>query len=89
MPLVLHQSCSTAVLYILAKSQGFDGVQSGADAMSKSDASALSRARAWVETRGWSWLGLFAAGAAAFLGTSLLKRAAGAAVGGATLGESP
>jgi hypothetical protein len=89
MPLVLHQSCSTALLYILAKSQGFDGVQNGADARSKSDASALSRARAWVETRGCGWLGLVAAGAAAFLGTNLLMRAAGAAVGGAALGESP
>ncbi|KAK9908181.1 hypothetical protein WJX75_003830 [Coccomyxa subellipsoidea] len=60
--------------------------RNGADARSKSDASALSRARAWVETRGCGWLGLVAAGAAAFLGTNLLMRAAGAAVGGAALG---
>ncbi|EIE21344.1 hypothetical protein COCSUDRAFT_66840 [Coccomyxa subellipsoidea C-169] len=58
-----------------------------ADARAKSDANALSRAKAWVESRGCGWLGLVAAGAVAFLGSGLLKRAAGAAVGGAVLGN--
>ena len=61
-------------------------VQNEADARAKSDANALSRAKAWVESRGCGWLGLVAAGAVAFLGYGLLKRAAGAAIGGAVLG---
>ncbi|CAL8463204.1 g2738 [Coccomyxa elongata] len=58
-----------------------------AEARAKSGASAFSRAKAWVEHRGGGWVGLAVGCAVAFLGTTVLKRAAGAAVSGVPSGH--
>ena len=51
-------------------------MQSDADARARSEAGALARARAWVDSKAGGLLGLAAAGAAALLGAELLKRGA-------------
>lgn len=62
-------------------------LQNEAEARAKSGASAFSRAKAWVEHRGGGWMGLAVGCAVAFLGTTVLKRAAGAAVSSVPSGE--
>ena len=66
---------------------GFSWLQNGAEARAKSGAGAFSWAKAWVEHRGGGWMGLAVGCAVAFLGTTVLKRVAGAAVSGVPSGE--
>lgn len=63
-------------------------LQNEAGARAKSAAGAFSRAKAWVEHRGSGWMGLAMGCAVAFLGTTVLKRAAGAAVSGVASGKN-
>ena len=62
-------------------SSSWECVQNEADAKAKSGSNALASARAWIQNRTGGWAGILAAAGVALVGTELLKRCAGAALG--------